>query len=199
MMEERIFSHENGRFRNWWYADLYDDLIVFYSPLKDEDSGDRDATPGKPGDDTARSGGARNSRVPRHRSLRGRADVGEQQPNHRNPDLSFMRPETAPFGPREKPRVYSLGINPYSHSSERRPVPCRLETRGVNGEIAGEREQKAKEKASVPTREQRPGSRICSPPSLVALPRLSYETKLGSTARHSRVQVRTLSAYSHSH
>ena len=44
MMEERIFSHENGRFRNWWYADLHDDLIVFYSPLKD---GDRDAAPVK--------------------------------------------------------------------------------------------------------------------------------------------------------
>lgn len=29
MMEERIFSHENGRLRNWWYAGSYDDLIVF--------------------------------------------------------------------------------------------------------------------------------------------------------------------------
>ena len=47
MMKEQIFSHENGRFRNWWYADLYDDLIVFYSPLKDGDSGDRDAAPAK--------------------------------------------------------------------------------------------------------------------------------------------------------
>ena len=56
-------------------------------------------------------------------------------------DLSFTDPETAPFRPRgQKPRVYSLGINPYSYSSECRPVPCRLETRGVNGEIAGERE-----------------------------------------------------------
>lgn len=35
MMEKRIFSHENGRFRNWWYADLYDDLLVFYTLLKD--------------------------------------------------------------------------------------------------------------------------------------------------------------------
>lgn len=35
MMEERVFSHESGRFRNWWYADLYDDLIVFYTSLKD--------------------------------------------------------------------------------------------------------------------------------------------------------------------
>lgn len=34
----------------------------------------------------------------------------------------------------------SLGINSYSHSSEYRPVLCRLEIRGVNGEIAGERE-----------------------------------------------------------
>ncbi|WP_236837456.1 hypothetical protein, partial [Bifidobacterium longum] len=41
---------------------------------------------------------------------------------------------------RQKPRVNSLGINPYSHSLEYLPVPCCLETRGVNGEIAGERE-----------------------------------------------------------
>ena len=39
MMEERLFSHENGRFRNWWYADLYDDLIVFYSPFRDGEKG----------------------------------------------------------------------------------------------------------------------------------------------------------------
>ena len=39
VMEERIFSHENGRFRNWWYADLYDDLIVFYSPFRDGEKG----------------------------------------------------------------------------------------------------------------------------------------------------------------
>ena len=56
-------------------------------------------------------------------------------------DLSFTGPETAPFRPREqKPSAYSVGINPYSHSSEYRTVPCRLETRGANGEIAGERE-----------------------------------------------------------
>lgn len=56
-------------------------------------------------------------------------------------DLSFAGPETAPFGTRgQKQRVYSLGINPYSRSSEYRPVLCRLEIRGVNGEIAGERE-----------------------------------------------------------
>ena len=35
-------------------------------------------------------------------------------------------------------------------------------------------------------------------PLQVALPRLSYETKLSSTVRHSKVQVRILSAYSHS-
>lgn len=34
--------------------------------------------------------------------------------------------------------------------------------------------------------------------SLAALPWLSYETKLSSTVRHSKMQVRTLSAYSHS-
>ena len=39
MMEERIFSHENGRFRNWWRADSYDDLIVFYSPFRDREKG----------------------------------------------------------------------------------------------------------------------------------------------------------------
>ena len=56
-------------------------------------------------------------------------------------DLSFADSETASFRPRgQKPRVHSLGMNPYSHSPEYRPVPCRLETRGVNSEIAGERE-----------------------------------------------------------
>ena len=53
-------------------------------------------------------------------------------------DLSFTGPETATFRLRgQKPRGHSLGINPYSHSPECRPVPCRLETRGVNSEIAG--------------------------------------------------------------
>ena len=56
-------------------------------------------------------------------------------------DLSFAGPETTPFRPRgQKPRVYSLGINPYSRSSEYRPVLCRLEIWGVNSEIAGEEE-----------------------------------------------------------
>ena len=56
-------------------------------------------------------------------------------------DLSFKGPKTAPFRSRgQKSRVYSLGVNSYSHSSEYRPVLCRLEKRGVNGEIAGERE-----------------------------------------------------------
>ena len=56
-------------------------------------------------------------------------------------DLSFTDPETAPFLPREqKSRIYSLGINPYSHSPECNTVPCCLETQGVNIEIAGERE-----------------------------------------------------------
>ena len=39
MMEEQILSNENGRFRNWWYADLYDDLIVFYAPFRDGEKG----------------------------------------------------------------------------------------------------------------------------------------------------------------
>ena len=56
-------------------------------------------------------------------------------------DLSFTGPETASFRPRgQKPRVYSFGMNLYSHSSEYCPVLCHLEIRGVNGEIAGERE-----------------------------------------------------------
>ena len=55
-------------------------------------------------------------------------------------NLSFTNPEMAPFRPRgQKPRDHSLGINLYSHSPECRPMPCRLETRGVNREIAGER------------------------------------------------------------
>ena len=86
-------------------------------------------------------------------------------------DLSFTGPETAPFGPRgQKPRVDSLEMNPCSHFSEYCPVPCRLEMRGVNGEIAGEREQKGKEKASVPTWERRLDNRVYSLMSLVALP-----------------------------
>ena len=56
-------------------------------------------------------------------------------------DLSFKGPKMAPFRYRgQKSRVYSLGINYYSHSSEYRPVLCHLKMRGVNGEIAGERE-----------------------------------------------------------
>ena len=56
-------------------------------------------------------------------------------------DLSFTGPEMAPFRPRgTKTARNSLEINPYSHSPECRPVLCHLETRGVNGEIAGERE-----------------------------------------------------------
>lgn len=56
-------------------------------------------------------------------------------------DLSFRGPETALFGPRgQKTRVYSLGINLHSHSSEYRPVLCCLKIQGVNGEISGERE-----------------------------------------------------------
>ncbi len=56
-------------------------------------------------------------------------------------DLSFTGPETTQFRPRgQKPSAYSLGINPYSHSPEYRPVLCNLEIWGVNGEIAGKRE-----------------------------------------------------------
>ena len=114
-------------------------------------------------------------------------------------DLSFTCPETAPFRSRgQKSRDHSLGINLYSRSSEYRPAPCRLETRGVNDEIAGEREQNGKEKASVSARGWRLDNRIYSPMSLVALPWLSYETKLSGTVRYSKSQVRTLSVYSHS-
>ena len=56
-------------------------------------------------------------------------------------DLSFTGPEAAPFGPwGQKSSVYSLRMNPYFRSPEYRPVPCCHETRGVNGEIAGEME-----------------------------------------------------------
>mgnify|MGYP004498671253 CR=1 FL=1 len=33
---ELVFSHARGRFRNWWYADMYDDLLVLYPPFKVE-------------------------------------------------------------------------------------------------------------------------------------------------------------------
>ena len=33
-MEELVFSHARGRFRNWWYADMYDDLLVLYPSFK---------------------------------------------------------------------------------------------------------------------------------------------------------------------
>ena len=86
-------------------------------------------------------------------------------------DLSFAGPETAPLRPRgQKPRAYSLGMNLYSPTSEYRPVPYRLEARGVNNEIAGERERNGNEKAPVPTLERRLGYRVCSPPSPAALP-----------------------------
>ena len=35
-MGELVFSHARGRFRNWWYADMYDDLLVLYPPFKVE-------------------------------------------------------------------------------------------------------------------------------------------------------------------
>ena len=35
-MEERVFSHARGRFRNWRYADMYDDPLVLYLPFKVE-------------------------------------------------------------------------------------------------------------------------------------------------------------------
>ena len=52
--------------------------------------------------------------------------------------------------------------------------------------------------ASVPTQKRRLDYRINSPPALAALPWPSYETKLSSTVRHSKVQVKALSAYSRS-
>lgn len=36
LMGELVFSHARGRFRNWWYADMYDDLLVLYPPFKVE-------------------------------------------------------------------------------------------------------------------------------------------------------------------
>lgn len=53
-------------------------------------------------------------------------------------------------------------------------------------------------KASVPMRERRLDCLFYSPMSLAALPWLSYETKLSGIVRHSKVQVKALSAYFHS-
>lgn len=36
LMEERVFSHARGRFRNWLYVDMYDDLLGLYPPFKVE-------------------------------------------------------------------------------------------------------------------------------------------------------------------
>ena len=36
IMQHEVFNHENGRFRDWWYASLYDDYLVFYSPYDPE-------------------------------------------------------------------------------------------------------------------------------------------------------------------
>lgn len=32
MMFEEVFSGENGRFRNWWFADMSEDLLILYRP-----------------------------------------------------------------------------------------------------------------------------------------------------------------------
>lgn len=47
----------------------------------------------------------------------------------------------------------------------------------------------AKKKASVPTWGRRLDCRMYSSPSLAALPRVAYETKLSGTVRNSKVQV----------
>lgn len=36
IMQHEVFNHENGRFHDWWYASLYDDYLVFYSPYDPE-------------------------------------------------------------------------------------------------------------------------------------------------------------------
>ena len=36
VMFEEVFSGKNGRFRDWWYASLYDDYLIFYSPYREE-------------------------------------------------------------------------------------------------------------------------------------------------------------------
>lgn len=33
---DEVLSNKNGRFRNWWYACLTNDLLVFYSPYDPE-------------------------------------------------------------------------------------------------------------------------------------------------------------------
>ena len=47
-------------------------------------------------------------------------------------------------------------MNPYSHSSEYRPVLCRLETRGVNGGITGEKEQRKRLRPNAGTEARLP-------------------------------------------
>lgn len=36
VMQEEIFSCKNGRFLHWWYARMYADWLVFWSPLDPE-------------------------------------------------------------------------------------------------------------------------------------------------------------------
>ena len=80
----------------------------------------------------------RDSLLPINHLAKRRAETAEKPIEF---DLSFKGPKTAPFRYRgQKSHVYSFGINLYSRYSEYRPVPCRLEIRGVNREIAGERE-----------------------------------------------------------
>lgn len=41
LAKELVFSNEMGRFRDWWYADMYEDLLVFYSPYMNEEGSPR--------------------------------------------------------------------------------------------------------------------------------------------------------------
>ncbi len=36
IMFEEVFSLENGRFQHWWYARMYDEYLVLYSPHREE-------------------------------------------------------------------------------------------------------------------------------------------------------------------
>lgn len=39
LMKKVIFDREDFRFRNWWHARLYDNLIVLYSPFTEDEDG----------------------------------------------------------------------------------------------------------------------------------------------------------------
>lgn len=39
LMKKVIFDRDDFRFRNWWHARLYDDMLVLYSPFMEDEDG----------------------------------------------------------------------------------------------------------------------------------------------------------------